>query len=206
MATSVANPELSEVENRRGQHSVGPAGPERLDHVIEIAGAAEAITGTDTARRWLPAAPDRIRLVVPSRSMRGDAEFAGAELSGLLPPSNGVETRLACGRRACRRPSRCHRHRGEHRWRRRCTGVRNISAPSAISSGRAIAAVFTDTLSAPARRICYMSAVGADAAADGERDENLIGGALRQHRSWCLRLSELAVISRKTSSSAPSSL
>ena len=52
----------------------------------------------------------------------------------------------------------------------------NRSAASASSSGRAIAAVFTPHLSAPARSSASKSADGADPAADGQRDEDLLGG------------------------------
>ncbi len=69
--------------------------------------------------------------------------------------------------------------------------------------GRAIAAVFTDTLSAPARS--SMSDIGhrAHPAADGERDEHLFGGAACTTSSMVDRPAEDAVTSRKVSSSAP---
>ena len=52
----------------------------------------------------------------------------------------------------------------------------NRSAISLISSGRATAAVLTPTLSAPARSSRSTSSGDAHAAADGERDEHLLGG------------------------------
>ena len=56
-------------------------------------------------------------------------------------------------------------------------GCRTARAISAISSGRAMAAVLTPTLSAPARSSASTSATAAHAAADGQRDEHLLGGA-----------------------------
>ena len=55
--------------------------------------------------------------------------------------------------------------------------VPNSSAISLISSGRSTADVFTDTLSAPARSRRRASSTRADAAADRERDEHLLGHA-----------------------------
>ena len=54
------------------------------------------------------------------------------------------------------------------------------SASSSISSGRATAAELTRTLSAPASSTAWASATRADAAADRERDEDVVGGAPRQ--------------------------
>ena len=65
----------------------------------------------------------------------------------------------------------------------------NRSAISAISSGRAIAAVFTPTLSAPARSSTSTSDDRAHAAADGQRDEDRLGGAAHhvEHRAPVVR-------------------
>lgn len=56
-----------------------------------------------------------------------------------------------------------------------CDPKRRLISPS--TSGRAIAAVLTLTLSAPARQHGVDIADGADAAAHRERDEHLVGGA-----------------------------
>ena len=53
----------------------------------------------------------------------------------------------------------------------------NCRDSSASSSGRAIAAVLTATLSAPARSSTSTSATDAHTAADRQRDEHLLGGA-----------------------------
>ena len=75
--------------------------------------------------------------------------------------------------------------------------------PRRSASGSLIAAVLIETLSAPAGSSSRMSSTRAHAAANGERDEHLLGRPLHHvdHRS---RLSDEAVMSRKTSSSAPS--
>ena len=52
------------------------------------------------------------------------------------------------------------------------------SAPAVISSGLLMAAVLIETLSAPALSSSRMSPGRADAAADGQRNEDLIGGPL----------------------------
>ena len=51
------------------------------------------------------------------------------------------------------------------------------SAISSIRAGRPIAAEFTPILSAPTESSRATSSVGADSAADGQRDEDLFGGA-----------------------------
>ena len=55
-------------------------------------------------------------------------------------------------------------------------------ATSVISSGRATAAVLIATLSAPERSACSTSSSDAHAAADGDRDEDLLGGAAHDVR------------------------
>ena len=52
-----------------------------------------------------------------------------------------------------------------------------MSVPREMSSGSAMAAVFTETLSAPDCSSVRISVVEANAAANGEGNEHLIGGA-----------------------------
>ena len=79
----------------------------------------------------------------------------------------------------------------------------NSAASSATSSGRSTAAVFTDTLSAPARSSRRASSTDRTPAAHGEGDEDL--SAVRRATSTMVsRASDEAVMSRNTSSSAPS--
>ena len=124
-------------------------------------------------------------------------------------PSRDPRDGVAPGRRApaghVGLPARRPRRRAA--WRRpraRRTARRTRSASSPISSGRASAAELTQTLSAPASSTAWASATDADPAADRERDEDVVGGAARELDDRRRACSCVAVMSRKTSSSAPS--
>ena len=137
----------------------------------------EAITGTLTAAAT---ASSRAQIVAVARAVAvhaGQQDLAGATLSRRHRPGNHVESGrppAAVGEdppaAAVRgRPRRASIATTMH-WRP------NASAPAVINSGCWIAAVLIETLSAPAVSSSRMSATDADAAADRQRDEDLVGG------------------------------
>ena len=135
------------------------------------------------ARRPPPPPPASARGRSRPSCRRGPCSSAGSpprRARRPRAPTRPRRARSACGRRRRRPPSR-RRPRGAFASIASTTHCApNRSASSSISSGRATAAELTETLSAPASSTACASSTRADAAADRERDEDVVGGAPRE--------------------------
>ena len=166
-----------------------------------------AITGTSTTA---PHGADQLQVEAVLGAVgvhRVEQDLPRAELARPRRPTRPRRCRCPGARRGwsprTRSGSVRRRRPGGRPPTARAPARRTAAAISASSSGRAMAAVFTPTLSAPARSSRVHIGDRADAAADGERDEHLLGGAA-DHVDMVSRPPEEAVMSRKISSSAPS--
>ena len=106
------------------------------------------------------------RISPAPRSTPSRAHATASRPVAVRPPATKTSQRARRRRRPAWRRSRARR-----------TARRSASASSSISSGRATAAEFTRSLSAPASSTAWASRDRADAAADRERDEDVVGGA-----------------------------
>ena len=105
----------------------------------------------------------------------GEQDLAGAARRTLARPGDRVPAGRRCGRRA-RRPPSPSRSRGRRSPAPR-PASRSAAPARSTSDASWTAAVFTATLSAPARSSTSASSRTADAAADGERQVDRVGHA-----------------------------
>ena len=203
----LADRQLAEVEHAGRQHRVG-AGRDRRR---EVRHRARRRRWRSPARRPPRAPPRSARRSKPSLVPSASIEFSrispAPELGRLARPTRPRRCRCRAGRRAWSPRSRtAARLPSARRASTDSTSTcePNRSAISASSSGRAIAAVLTPDLvgAGPQQPVDVVDR--AHAAADGQRDEHLLGGAAHHVvRRLAGRRCD-AVMSRKVSSSAPS--
>ena len=200
--------QLAEVEDARGEHGIR-AGPTAGAKSPSRPGAAAAITGTVTSAAR---ARDQLEVEAVLGAVgvhRVEQDLAGAELAGRARTTRPRRCRCACDRRGWsprtrRSGARRRRAVGARRPRARAPGRRSGRRSRRSAPGRAIAAVFTPTLSAPARSSRSTSSTvrtppptvsgmktssavrahdvvhrGAVAAARGDVEEGQLVGALR---------------------------
>ena len=168
------------VEDRRREDGVGAALADR-GHEVGRAGRAARRDDRHATRDPRSPAAARCRSRLGAVAVdRGHEQLAGAQLDRPVGPGDGVEPgrvapaldddlpggRSPVARRAAASMATTTA------WRP------NRRAQRATSVGSATAAVFSETLSAPARRTSRISLDAAHAAADRERDERPPGGPL----------------------------
>ncbi len=168
---------LAEVEDRRRQHGVGAAVHHALDEVVE---RADATAGDHRHGHRVGDGPVSTQVEAVAGAVavhRREQDLAGAELVGLARPTPrrrrpvGVRPPCTNDLPAAVAGARLGVDGAHHALRA------ELGGDLGDQPGRSTALVLTLTLSAPARSSRRASSTRADAAADGEGDEDLLGGA-----------------------------
>ena len=175
MPLRLGDGELAEVEDARGEHGIGLALHHGIDHVLGVAAAAAR------DHRHLHRLADRARqrdvvsVLVPVGVHAGQQDLAGAQLDGPLRPRHRVEPGgLAPAVRVDLPRALAGRLRidGDDDALR-AKALRAHADEIRIGYG---SAVERHLVGAQLEQHAHVE-VAADAAADGERDEDLVGGA-----------------------------
>ena len=201
----VADAVLREMEDRRRQRRVGAAAGEDVDEVLERAGAARRDHRDRHGarhRRGQLAVEAAARAVAVDRRQQ---DLAGAAVGGLARPFDRLARGVAGAAAGVDgEPSGRRRPLGVDRDDHRLAAVADRQARDQIGIGerRGVQADFVGAGIDHRRGVVF----GADAAADGERDEQLARDVARWSCASARRVSSVAVTSRITTSSMPSTL